>query len=354
MHELVTTLIPTYQRKNFLRRAVLSACSQTHAIVHVFDNASDDGTESVVRELQSHHGNIEYTKRPENIGALANFIDSVKHVKTPYFSLLSDDDYLLPDFYSRAVLALESNSEAKFWAGVTINVGADGKIWDARMMQWPRDGLYTPPEGALRMCGGLAPTWTGIVFRTAILHESGFIDPETLGPSDLDFTLRLACRYAFYVERVPVAVFSLNPASFSATSPLSSFWPGWLKMLTNIENESSIKRSARQVILSHLNSDAKRMLFRRGLNALAASRHDFAMDAASALRETFSDYARSVMLDGIRIFAAIPGGQRIVTSTYRWMERGIIRRRRDLHSKLTKILVNADEVASEARHTGTD
>ena len=65
----------------------------------------------------------------------------MSRLETPFFSLLSDDDYLLPGFYKRAVAALNAHPEALFWAGITLNVDTRNTIWDARVAEWPSYGV---------------------------------------------------------------------------------------------------------------------------------------------------------------------------------------------------------------------
>ena len=54
-----------------------------------------------------------------NIGALENFRHAFKSVDTPYFSILSDDDFLAKDFYKDAIDVLDNNPETMF---VILNV----------------------------------------------------------------------------------------------------------------------------------------------------------------------------------------------------------------------------------------
>ena len=189
------------------------------------------------------------------------------------------------------------------------------------------------------MTAGMAPTWTGIVFRREVLEQAGFFDPETLGPADLDYTLRLAARYTYVVEKYPVAVFTLNAQSFSAMQPLSSFWPGWLKMFRNIERLDSLAACDRRRLLEALHTDARRMLFRRGINALAGGRRDFARDAARALAGDHSERACAVLLR-VLAFACerIPGVQPGLTWVYRALERRIVQSRSELQSRYGHLL----------------
>jgi glycosyltransferase involved in cell wall biosynthesis len=305
----------------------------------VFDNCSGDETSDVVKDLARECTRIRYHCHSSNIGAQANFEFGVHNVETPYFSILSDDDYLLPDFYRRALAGLTANPDAMFWVGMTLNVDERGTIWDARLEKWPREGKFCPPEGVLSMTGGLAPTWTGIVFRRELLDVLGFIDPETLGPADLDYTLRLGARFPYLVEKHPSAVFTINSGSFSATQPLSSFWPGWQKMLGNIGGLESIGAPDRHRLLVALHADARRMLFRRGVNALANGRTGFAKDAASALSGSYSGHLRPWLLRGLSFSCDhIPGFQRAFRNLYGGMERRIVKSRIELQEKFGHLL----------------
>lgn len=337
----ITTVIPTYRRPHLLRRAIISALQQetVGVRVRVCDNASGDDTGRMVAGLTQLHPQIEYHCHPQNIGSGANFEFGVRNIETPFFSLLSDDDYLLPGFYQRALAALNANPQAMFWVGITLNVDPEGLIWDARVERWRRDGVFSPPEGALAMTAGMAPAWTGIVFRREVLEQVGFLDPEALSPGDLDYTLRLAARYSYVVEKYPSAVFTLNAQSASATQPLSSFWPGWQKMFRNIEALDMLSVSDRERLLIALHLDARRMLFRRGGNALALGRYEFARDAALALD---GDYSESWRANVLRVLAHIcervPVAQRVLTGIYRAVERRIVRSRQGLQVRYGHLL----------------
>lgn len=330
---LITTVIPTYRRPALVQRAIASALEQEgpSLVVRVFDNASGDETDSVVTGLSARDPRLLYYRHESNIGAAANFEFGMRSVATPFFSLLSDDDYLLPGFYRRALQDLNRHPDAMFWAGVTLNVDEQGKIWDARVYRWAREGLFTPPEGVMAMMHGMAPVWTGIVFRREVLNHIGFPDREALGPSDLDFILRAATRYKYILCKHPSAVITLNRASFSATEPLSSFWPGWQKMFHNIGVNEALNPESKTAVLEALHHDAKRMLFRRGANALSMRRYDFARDAAKAFKAQYGSSPRLWILEVFtQLCARVPLLQRGYTRAYRWAESRLVKSRADL------------------------
>ena len=337
----VTVLIPTYRRPRLLARALASVVEQqgVDACVHVFDNASQDGTADVVRDFASRHPGVRYHVHERNLGPIANFDFALRSVDTPFFSILSDDDYLLPGFLARAVATLEAAPRAAFWGGITLTVDEGGTIFDARVERWPREGLFEPPEGALCLTGGMAPIWTGVLFRRSALEAHGLPDFSMSGPADLDYLIRLACRESYVIDKTPAAVFMLNPASFSATEPLSSFWPGWRTMIGNVAREPGLTPDERARLLEALEHDARRMLWRRGANAIAEGRLAFATEAAGHLRR---HYGASAPAAALRLLGfacrVVPGAQALATWAYRRAEKRLVRSRAGLAARYGALL----------------
>lgn len=339
----VTTVLPTYRRPLLLQRSARSAGSQedVEVVLRICDNASKDSTSEVVAALADSCFRVDYVRREQNIGAIQNFVEGVRGIETPFFSLLADDDYLLPGFYRQAIEDLSRHPEAMFWVGTTLNVSPDGTVWDARLERWPRDGIYRGIEGVLAMTGGLAPNWTGILFRSGVLSAPGFIDQKAGGPADLDCTLRMAARFPFYVRRVPVAVSMLNPESFSATQPLEAFWPGWQRMLQNMAELEDLSPLERRQVGEALMRDARRMLFRRGINALVHGRSEFARDASTALRQFGGGGLRAAMLDLARLGSLVPGMRSVLAAVYGRLERRIVASRSGLQTRHGHLLLGA-------------
>lgn len=338
---LITTVIPTYRRPRLLRRAIASVLEQAGVPLQVcvYDNASGDETAATVAGLAVSEPRLCYYCHSANIGGAANFDYGLRQVKTPFFSILSDDDYLLPEFYKRALAGLAAHPEAMFWAGTVLNVDTDGMIWDARVDRWPRQGVLVPPDGAMLMTGGMAPNWVGIVFRREVLELEGLPDMETRGPSDLEYCLRLAVRFPFVLKKHPSAVWSLNKNSFSATQPLSSFWPGWQRMMAKFETNQALDVDFRRELVAALRRDAQSMLLRRGANGIAAGRLEFARDAADVLEVECGLAGRANFLRSITWACAHATlAQAAYTTAYRLVERRSVSSRSALQSKFGHLL----------------
>lgn len=341
MNPLITTVIPTFKRPHLLKRAIASVLEQDYENIeiYVYDNNSQDETRNIVEDFSKNDHRVKYFCHSENIGGLNNFLYGMSQVTGDYFSLLSDDDYLLPNFYKRAVSSLEKNKDAIFWAGMSLHIDANNQIWDARIARWPREGLFTPPEGFFLMTGGMAPAWTSILFRKKSIDLIGSIDVKTLGPSDLDYCLRLAAEYPYVIEKYPAAVFFLNSESYSATQPMSSFWPGWLRMIEKFSENELLEVDFRNEITKTLWKDAEKMLFRRGANALAIARFDFVNDAARALSMDCNKKLKANILIFLnRMCKKFPLLQMAYSRLYRFTELKIVESRKELQQQYRHLL----------------
>lgn len=109
----ITICIPTYKRSDLLKRAIDSALSQKTEIpflVFVVDNEDDFSETETFKLIQSYHDNrLVYYKNKKNLGMGGNWNRCGELVKTKYFSLLHDDDELLPFYINTVYKYLEKN-----------------------------------------------------------------------------------------------------------------------------------------------------------------------------------------------------------------------------------------------------
>jgi len=265
---LITTIIPTYRRPKMLGRAIRSVLSQTypHFQVCVYDNASGDETASVVTEIAKTDARVKYHCHTENIGALKNFIYGMEHVETPFFSFLSDDDIILPEFYETAMEGFNKFPDAIFSAGATIHMTNKGRIAGVPLLDWQRDGYYIPPDGLLEMLEKEHPVWTAILFRKKVIEKIGPFDQELSVALDLDFELRIAARFPFVVSQKPCAILVLHPLTYCVLADfLSMWWPSWLKIVSNLTDDKQIPLDVRIRAEYILTEKLKRMLFWSGI-----------------------------------------------------------------------------------------
>jgi glycosyltransferase involved in cell wall biosynthesis len=117
---LVSIGIPTYSRVEKLERAVNSVLGQTYANVEVVisDNASGDGTENFCRRLCEREPRVRYLRSPVNRGPTANFNTVIDELRGDYAMLLSDDDWLDPDYVATCLAALRRAPDTVLACGI--------------------------------------------------------------------------------------------------------------------------------------------------------------------------------------------------------------------------------------------
>jgi glycosyltransferase involved in cell wall biosynthesis len=300
---LITTIIPTYRRPKLLRRAIRSVLNQTcsSSRVCVYDNASGDGTASVVAELAKEDSRIAYYCHPANIGSIPNFQYGMKRVGTPFFSFLSDDDLLLPRFYEIALRLFEEYPEAMSAVCATLMVNGRGQLQWKSLEEW-RSGLYRPPEALLAMVNTIQPSWTSMMFRREAIDTVGLLDEEVGSACDLDYELRLASRCPIAVSLEPGGIFVQHDESCSAGLTLDSTWPGWKKIIENVVKEKGISPSVRERAKEALTERLTLLLFwRYGLKALSRRNWRDAEKSAAVLARECGARWRSLTLNGMRV-----------------------------------------------------
>jgi glycosyltransferase involved in cell wall biosynthesis len=262
---LITTIIPTYRRPEMLRRAIRSVLNQTfpHFQLCIYDNASGDDTTEVVAEFTKKDLRVKYFCHPHNIGAIPNYNHGLREVRTPLFSLLADDDILLPDFYKITLAGFDKYPQAMFSAGATLVMNEKGEEVLCPMSWWPREGYFAPPEGLLTMIGKKKSNhifWTGILFRSELRQQIGLLDEE-LHFADHDFQLRISARFPFVISKKPCAIFLRHPAQSISKVDISWFWPAWLATIKKIREDEQIPLVMREQVGKSLLDQLARYLF---------------------------------------------------------------------------------------------
>ncbi|OGC07806.1 hypothetical protein A2230_00390 [candidate division WOR-1 bacterium RIFOXYA2_FULL_36_21] len=109
----VSIAIPTYNRASYLEQAIESALAQDYCNLEVIvsDNASDDGTEALVRKYIGDKRFV-YHRQKINIGPQKNWQKLVyEYVSGEWMMILGSDDYLIDhNFISKCVESINKVS----------------------------------------------------------------------------------------------------------------------------------------------------------------------------------------------------------------------------------------------------
>ena len=96
VNKSVSTVIPTFNRELFLKKAIESSLEQTinHEII-VCNHGGSDGTDEMVKQF---HGKIKYIKKEVDNGPHYCWLDGVMEAKGEFINLLYDDDWIEPNY----------------------------------------------------------------------------------------------------------------------------------------------------------------------------------------------------------------------------------------------------------------
>jgi glycosyltransferase involved in cell wall biosynthesis len=108
---LVSVVIPTYNRPDYLKQAIASAVKQTYQNIEIIvsDNCSSENPLPIVESFAD--SRIRFWRHPQNIGMIANQIHGFQMAQGKYIASLHDDDMWNEDFLAKLVPPLEANSD---------------------------------------------------------------------------------------------------------------------------------------------------------------------------------------------------------------------------------------------------
>lgn len=221
--QTVGVLVPTFNRRDYLRLALMSALRQTHERLEivVVDNGSTDGTAEFMATVADPR--VRYIVNPRNLGmagsvneGIARFSDDIE-----WCTILSDDDLLEREFAARSLAeALAARAEAVVHSHRAF-IDADGHAI--------RDALPAPSEEHaleyldLRSRSRRETFLTGVLFRRDAFDAIGGYPVFSSGLASDDafiFSLALRDRLVFAPSAVAFVRFHPGAESISADDGL--------------------------------------------------------------------------------------------------------------------------------------
>ncbi len=197
MHE-VSVIIPTYNRAEYLRRAVESVCNQHRFAgeILIIDDGSTDNSREIVERLSGSHI-IRYIST-ENRGVAAARNLGVSLAACDHIAFLDSDDHWVPDKLHRQMGSLRQHSQ--------YAIAHTGEKWMRRGVHLNQKRIHRPQHGdifahCLRLC---AVGMSTVVMAKELFLESGGFDTALPCCEDYDLWLRLSCEHEFLL--VPEAL----------------------------------------------------------------------------------------------------------------------------------------------------
>jgi len=191
----ISVIIPSYNRRELLKRALISVYAQTlqPAEVIVIDDGSTDGTESMLR--------LEFPRviaiHQENLGVSAARNLGLQQTSGDWLAFLDSDDEWLPEKLRKQQLALESNPEYRIchteenWIRNGIQVGVPKKY--AKTGGW----IFSD---CLPLCA-ISPST--VLIHRSVFSAVGQFDARLPACEDYDLWLRISANYPVLLVAQP-------------------------------------------------------------------------------------------------------------------------------------------------------
>ncbi|QIR38425.1 glycosyltransferase family 2 protein [Tolypothrix sp. PCC 7910] len=208
---LVSVIIPTYNRPQYLKQAIASAVKQTYQNLEIIvsDNCSPENPQAIVESFGD--ARIKFVRHSQNLGMFNNQMYGFKIARGKYVASLHDDDLWHEDFLAKLVPILEAHPELIIAFSDQYIIDALGNInysgTEANTRGFKRDTLEQGMYKAFYKMGLLyksIPTAAACVFRANLITWDS-IPPEVGGLWDVYLSYICATSgYAayYYPERL--------------------------------------------------------------------------------------------------------------------------------------------------------
>lgn len=187
MDSLVSVIIPTHNRLNFLQEAINSVLKQSHRHweLIVVDDGSDDGTWEFLQTLKENHSNhLIKIFRQENQGPGPSRNLGVQYARGELLAFLDSDDTWLPEKLSVQVEFMRQNSDYQLCQTEEIWIRKGVRVNPKNKHQKPSGWIF---EKCLALCL-ISPS--AVMLRKSFFQALSGFDPEFPVCEDYELWLR--------------------------------------------------------------------------------------------------------------------------------------------------------------------
>jgi glycosyltransferase involved in cell wall biosynthesis len=200
---LVTAVVTTYDRPEFLRRAVETVAAQTYDPIElvVVDDHSEIPAERVLDGHDPDVAAFEIRRHEENRGANAARNTGIKAATGEYIAFLDDDDRWDPEKLARQIDRFRHGSDDVGLVYTGRKVVDDGEVSRIRL---PAE----PPADITKalLCRNVVGTQSSVVVRADVAKRTPF-DEQIPRWADLEWYVAVSTECEFAVLREPLVIY---------------------------------------------------------------------------------------------------------------------------------------------------
>ena len=195
MTPLVSVILPTYNRREYIAKAIESVWRQSYKNLEliIIDDASTDATRELVGAFSKHNPKITILHNEINLGIVASLNKGITMAQGKYIARLDDDDVWCDDKkIEKQVDFLEKNPEYCLVGGGVIKIDKNGKEIVRYLL--PKEDEYI--RKTILVNNVFAHTT--VLFRKDIFQKVGGYDEQFAFIEDWDLWLKMGKASKFY------------------------------------------------------------------------------------------------------------------------------------------------------------
>ena len=195
---LVTVIIPTFNRKNWIGICLDSIKAQTYPHVEtlVIDDGSTDGTVAWLQS-QPEYSFAQLHVQPKNGGASVARNDGIRLAKGELIVFIDSDDALLPHQIETAVRVFQNHPNTGLFCCDSTIIDANGDLlFEGRTWHQIQSQLKNRPVQtgfrSLKDLFQFSHIFPGFTLPKAVFEKIGYFDQSIFPMDDYDLSLRVA------------------------------------------------------------------------------------------------------------------------------------------------------------------
>lgn len=185
----ISVLVPVYNVEPYLAQCLESICAQTLRELEVVcvDDASTDGSLSILREFAERDQRVKVVQAPENGGLSRTRNLAMSYAQGEYLVLVDSDDWLetdlLEEMYSRAKALDADKLVCGFRYYYESDPGREDRFLPEDIAPPGKGWIPCTPETIGKIHHGAG----GMMIRRSVVEEHGIRFPEGVACEDLYF-----------------------------------------------------------------------------------------------------------------------------------------------------------------------
>jgi O-antigen biosynthesis protein len=215
---LVSVIIPTYNRYQFLKRAILSVVNQTYRQIEILiiDDGSTDDTREAVDSIKD--ARIKYFCHKKNMGPVVGRNEGVNNSLGEFITFLDDDDEWMPEKISKQLEAFKGFSTLP---GLVFTNGYSEYKNDYFVERGKLSGIiYDPKADNFFPLAALIPPPSSWMIPRPVMEEVGFFDEKMRNHwDDGDYLVRLARKHPVYFLNESLVIWHALSSHLETVSP---------------------------------------------------------------------------------------------------------------------------------------